>query len=374
MDVLRNLHLLLYVVFGITFIECSIARRAPPGGAVMLADKEIEAHPKLRPNPKNSRASAPLAFDSREAWPNCTSIKRIRDQGQCRTCWAVNAAGVLTDRICIASGQAINPIISAHQAASCTYTSQNADENCEAGGNAAHAYKHAMLYGLPTGGEFKSHLGCVPYIVDPFSVAPLTCSTKCTNREYSIPLEKDKIIIDGYWINHIKEEYIMSQRDIDAAVTQIQHDIMLNGPLTVTVDLYSDLATWNASQGIYKKPTASAEYQKGHIVTIIGWNRTEDGEPYWLVRNSWDPSNPNWMYNFDGDAFNIGTMVSGYFASVNAMLNQDGTRMVVFGKNADGESIAGIVNYPTAFARKFTWLIPPGPTKHILRCEQQQHN
>ena len=28
-----------------------------------------------------------------------------------------------------------------------------------------------------------------------------------------------------------------------------------------------------------------------HFVTVYGWNVTEDGDKYWLVRNSWGP---NW--------------------------------------------------------------------------------
>jgi C1A family cysteine protease len=29
----------------------------------------------------------PASFDSREEWPNCPSIKEVRDQGSCGSCW-----------------------------------------------------------------------------------------------------------------------------------------------------------------------------------------------------------------------------------------------------------------------------------------------
>ena len=29
----------------------------------------------------------PAAFDAREQWPNCPTIKEVRDQGSCGSCW-----------------------------------------------------------------------------------------------------------------------------------------------------------------------------------------------------------------------------------------------------------------------------------------------
>lgn len=46
--------------------------------------------------------SIPDNFDSRENWPNCESIKEIRDQSTCGSCWAFGAAEAMSDRWCIA--------------------------------------------------------------------------------------------------------------------------------------------------------------------------------------------------------------------------------------------------------------------------------
>jgi len=50
-------------------------------------------------------ANIPDNFDSREAWPKCDSIKDIRDQANCGSCWAFGAVEAMSDRICIASNQ-----------------------------------------------------------------------------------------------------------------------------------------------------------------------------------------------------------------------------------------------------------------------------
>ena len=45
----------------------------------------------------------PKSFDSRTNWPDCASIRQIRDQSSCGSCWAFGAVEAMSDRICIAS-------------------------------------------------------------------------------------------------------------------------------------------------------------------------------------------------------------------------------------------------------------------------------
>lgn len=55
----------------------------------------------------------PVSFDSRDQWPNCPTIKEVRDQGSCGSCWAFGAVEAMSDRVCIASNGQQNAHISA---------------------------------------------------------------------------------------------------------------------------------------------------------------------------------------------------------------------------------------------------------------------
>ncbi|KHJ99378.1 hypothetical protein OESDEN_00616 [Oesophagostomum dentatum] len=45
----------------------------------------------------------PASFDARKKWANCRSIKTVRDQSACGSCWAVSAASAMSDRVCVRS-------------------------------------------------------------------------------------------------------------------------------------------------------------------------------------------------------------------------------------------------------------------------------
>ena len=63
----------------------------------------------------------PEAFDSREQWPFCPSIKEVRDQGSCGSCWAFGAAEAISDRICIATNGSTTVDISSDDLLTCCH-------------------------------------------------------------------------------------------------------------------------------------------------------------------------------------------------------------------------------------------------------------
>ena len=63
----------------------------------------------------------------------------------------------------------------------------------------------------------------------------------------------------------------------------IQAEIMKNGPVEVTMTVYSDFL--NYKSGVYQH--VKGEALGGHAVRMLGWGE-EAGVPYWLVANSWN--------------------------------------------------------------------------------------
>ena len=64
----------------------------------------------------------PDSFDSRENWPECPTLKEIRDQGNCGSCWAISAVEAMSDRICIASQGKDNSHLSTEDLIACCHT------------------------------------------------------------------------------------------------------------------------------------------------------------------------------------------------------------------------------------------------------------
>ncbi|KAK3795050.1 hypothetical protein RRG08_058352 [Elysia crispata] len=51
-----------------------------------------------------SKVDLPATFDARENWPKCATIKDIRDQSNCGSCWAFGSVEAQSDRHCTLEG------------------------------------------------------------------------------------------------------------------------------------------------------------------------------------------------------------------------------------------------------------------------------
>ncbi|WP_410317793.1 C1 family peptidase, partial [Klebsiella pneumoniae] len=106
--------------------------------------------------------SVPVSFDAREQWPLCESIKEVRDQGNCGSCWAVAAAGVMTDRTCIDTNATVIFRYSSEDVAACCTECglgcYGGDEDC--------VLRHWVEHGYVSGGRYNSNEGCQPYSVE----------------------------------------------------------------------------------------------------------------------------------------------------------------------------------------------------------------
>ncbi|CAD5229840.1 unnamed protein product [Bursaphelenchus xylophilus] len=223
----------------------------------------------------------PEQFDSAENWPECADIiNNIRDQSNCGCCWAVVSAGILSDRICIATKGKYKVSISSIATASCA----GKDGCC--GGNAHLAYNEFIKNGLPTGSEEGLNQGCQPYPFKhcnhgvnvtkypfceelPHIPEADVCSHKC---QASYPKKYEDDLYFG------KEQYKLQGEET------IQREILKNGPLYTSFQVFDSFEYYSA--GIYRS-VPGEQAQVHHAMRIVGWG-VENGTKYWKIANVWN--------------------------------------------------------------------------------------
>lgn len=156
------------------------------------------------------------------------------------------------------------------------------------GGYPFMAWIYYEVRGIVSGGPYESHQGCQPYTMK-------TCShyrnrttelPECNEKDLHNPSCKNECI-PGYKTPFLKDKHFgASTYWVKQNVRQIQLEILRNGPVQASVQIYEDFL--NYKSGVYQHVTG--KYAGGHAVRIIGWG-VENGTDYWLVANSW---NANW--------------------------------------------------------------------------------
>lgn len=219
----------------------------------------------------------PSSFDSRDKWPKCPTIKEIRDQGDCGSCWAFGAVEAISDRYCIASQGDENIEISAEDLLCCCHM---CGSGCN-GGFPESAWVYWVNDGLVSGGLYGTKKGCLPYELEPCEhhvngtrkpCAGEQPTPKCVNKcegDVTIDFKKDK--------HFGKKVYTVKN------VKNIQIEIIKNGPVEASFTVFADFPTYKS--GVYKHVTGGM--LGGHAIKIIGWG-VENETPYWLVANSWN--------------------------------------------------------------------------------------
>ncbi|CAF0861990.1 unnamed protein product [Adineta steineri] len=233
--------------------------------------KSIEAIEHEIPN------DLPVNFDARDNWPTCATIKEVRDQGSCGSCWAFGAVEAMSDRICIASKGAQNFHISAEDLTSCC---SSCGFGCD-GGFPQAAWAYFKSDGLVTGGNYDSKQGCEPYTIKACDHHVNGTKPPCGDEE-STP-QCTKKCIDGYPTTYTKDKHFGASVYSVRSEKQIQTEIQKNGPVEAAFTVYADFLTYKS--GVYKHTSGSV--LGGHAVKILGWG-VDGSTPYWLVANSWN--------------------------------------------------------------------------------------
>jgi len=250
----------------------------------MCGVKPTPADQKLPVKQMVALKDLPDTFDSRTAWPNCPTIKEVRDQGSCGSCWAFGCVEAASDRLCVQSGGKVNAHLSAEDLNSCCRTCGN---GCE-GGFLEGAWRYLEKDGLVTGGPYDSHQGCYPYEVkacDHHVVGKLNPCSKEIQRTPKCKRDCEQ----GYNVSYSQDKHYARTVYAVDGVEKIQTEIMTNGPVEAAFSVYADFPQYKSGVYIHK----TGQMLGGHAIKLIGWG-TEENVDYWLVANSW---NPDWGDN-----------------------------------------------------------------------------
>ncbi|KAM9766198.1 cathepsin B [Menidia menidia] len=227
----------------------------------------------------------PKQFDPREQWPNCPTLKEIRDQGSCGSCWAFGAAEAISDRLCIHSNAQVSVEISSEDLLTCC---DSCGMGCN-GGYPSAAWDFWSKEGLVTGGLYDSHMGCRPYTIPPCEHHVNGSRPPCTGEGGDTPQCKSQCET-GYTPSYTEDKhYGKTSYSVPSEVEQIQYELFKNGPVEGAFTVYEDFPLYKS--GVYQHVSGSP--LGGHAIKILGWGE-EDGIPYWLCANSW---NTDWGDN-----------------------------------------------------------------------------
>jgi len=229
-------------------------------------------------------AALPTSFDWRNQTiaAKCPSLKEVRDQAACGSCWAFGAVTAMTDRICILSKGAQTPHLSAADMLSCC---DSCGMGCE-GGYPSAAWDYWTQTGVVTGGNYGG-APCYPYEIPQCDhhvhgrfqpCGPIVDTPDCRGKciDSSVNWDSDK-------------RMGKSAYGVPSDQNSIMAEIMNNGPVEVAFSVYEDFLTYRS--GVYSHRTG--QMLGGHAVKMLGWG-VDGSTPYWIVANSW---NEDWGNN-----------------------------------------------------------------------------
>eukprot|EP01108_Squamamoeba_japonica_P007836 TRINITY_DN67_c0_g1_i2.p1 TRINITY_DN67_c0_g1~~TRINITY_DN67_c0_g1_i2.p1 ORF type:complete len:279 (-),score=59.54 TRINITY_DN67_c0_g1_i2:113-949(-) len=213
-------------------------------------------------------AALPHSFDARENWPHCWTIKQIRDQSACGSCWAFSSVEAMSDRLCT-YGVHANVSLSAQQMNSC----------CDECGNGCNGGQITTPWVYWTNTGLVSN-ECEPYTL-PSCDHHVPGPHPCPKQEYPTP----QCVFNHCPTGASWKPFFGANPSYTTDGEQaIMAELVKNGPVQTAFTVFNDFPTYKS--GVYQR-TPGATPLGGHAVKIIGYG-VEGGLPYWLVANSWN--------------------------------------------------------------------------------------
>merc|ERR1719440_2171730 len=182
---------------------------------------------------------------------NCASLKEVRDQANCGSCWAFGSVEAMTDRRCIASGGKDQTHLSAEDVTSCDHLG---DMGCN-GGVPSTVYTYYRTFGIVDGGNYGDKSLCYSYQLKP--CAHHSSSTKYSNCTDEVPTPKcaRKCVDDGKSWAGSKHRgtggYSVCQQGGNTSCPDaMMQEIYQNGPITGMFFVHQSFVSYKS--GVYK--------------------------------------------------------------------------------------------------------------------------
>jgi len=190
-----------------------------------------------------------VATPSTINWAGANCDHGPQNQGQCGSCWAFAATGMLSDRCCLHSSD--KGWLSPQELVSC----DRGSSGCNGG-----SLTSPISY-------FQSHQGLVPDKCFPYQAKNVPCPAKCADGS-------------DFKAAHVCKCTEPKSCSGTSGITSC----LASGP--VVIGFYVCKSFMNYKSGIYKCDCTS--YLGGHAVLVMGHSDTP--ECHFHVKNSWGPS------------------------------------------------------------------------------------
>jgi len=195
----------------------------------------------------SSASGAPSSID----WRNKGAVSSVQDQGQCGSCWAFSATGAIEGAWAISKGQLIN--LSDQQLVDCANGREYGSHGCN-GGQMDGGFKYVIENGQCTETSYSYSSGVTKSAGSCQKCSPVVHISSCSDVKPN------------------------DQISLKAAVAQ--------QPVSVAIE--ADTRYFQSySGGVLTSSSCGTNLDHG--VLVVGYG-TENGQDYWLVKNSWSES------------------------------------------------------------------------------------
>lgn len=205
--------------------------------------------------PRKELQDLPASVD----WRDKGVVSPVKDQGHCGSCWAFASTETIESHVAIASGLLYD--LSPEQIAMCA---PNPDKCGGVGGCEGSTAELAFEYLTTSDGHFEEFQ--YPYLS--YDGTDYNCSTTEISK-----ITAPKGMIGGY-VKLPNNNY----KAVMNAIAEI-------GPMAVNVDA----SVWHLYESGIFDGCDQESPDINHVVQLVGYGE-ENGQAYWLVRNSWSPS------------------------------------------------------------------------------------